>query len=612
MKKKHHFERLRQQICAEIVRHIGGLPTSTDNLTSSLGISHEEIQCDGCQIYRQPCQSTCYRYAHNGGLGCQFVNTLKKPIYVSVMSRWQPWLVGCHEVVRVKSIPKRNRRNQGVRGRRSESDFRILVENFLAITKTSNQGAPNKLQDVNLADSYQSNPKGSYRSKSGVLNLIGKSRKMAKVKSTATAAKKAFGLVANGTSNKKPSFIDWIEEDLLELSYKIDHENRTFVNTIGKQMTFESIATDIEANRDIQEKARIGRTRIMNGLGRIIERNQEKIFAETMKAISYNPKSIDRFDDIGRIICGPDSREDEKKFTPLLLRYLVWSIKRRMSGHRVDNPLLLNIYGRGGVGKSRFLEQLLSPIPRSFWMSCSHGNTLINDERWARAFGDYFAIVLDELGGVKNADLEKLKNTIDTPFLTHRVMRSNSVSRVPNRAQLVGTSNGRLRNNLSADENVRKYAEIDFVSYSDSNEQENMVWEPLNGLDWISLWRSVDETSDQSPMVSVWSEFVIWTSNKCVKQTEVNIWWTQFLDMHEGENLQESKILESLNEFYEKHNVEKKVRKGKDALGTMLIAAGATPIRPNGNGNSYKLPLKKQSRLYIRDLDLDLVEKELE
>ena len=137
--------------------------------------------------------------------------------------------------------------------------------------------------------------------------------------------------------------------------------------------------------------------------------------------------------------------------------------------------------------------------------------------------------MLNELSGIKNADMDKLKTTIDTPHLTHRIMRSNLVSKVPNNAQLLGTSNHRLRDTFSADANVRKYAEIDFVSNPNLEEQRTKVWEPLNAFDWISLWRSVDESNEQSPMDEVWNEFVVWTSNKCVKQTDANIWWSGFL-----------------------------------------------------------------------------------
>ena len=403
--------------------------------------------------------------------------------------------------------------------------------------------------------------------------------------------------------NAKPSFIDFVEQDLLELNYKIDEGIRQFVGPSGRIISIESIATDIEALRDTQENHKISRDRIINAMNRILEKREELRFLAIVANLRYDSDCLDRFDDLTGIICGPDCNEDEKKFAPYLLRHVVWSIKRRLNGYRVHNPLLLNIFGQAGCGKSQFVERLLSPLTSSLWYGCPHGNTLMNDERWARTFGDYYAIVLNELSGMKNADMDKLKTTIDTPHLTHRIMRSNLVSKVPNNAQLLGTSNHRLRDTFSADANVRKYAEIDFVSNPNLEEQRTKVWEPLNAFDWISLWRSVDESNEQSPMDEVWNEFVVWTSNKCVKQTDANIWWSGFLDQYEGQTMSASVIKDSLNDYYYKNQVDKEYRKGKNALSTMLISAGCEKSRSSGNGTFYKLPLKKESRLYISDLD---------
>ena len=426
---------------------------------------------------------------------------------------------------------------------------------------------------------------------------------MQKNKNAANAAKKSPDSSEQAESTKGLSFIDYVQVDLAELNIKIDSDTRTFHGVSGKSLTTETVATDIEANRDTQEKPGIGRQRIVNALERLLEYEQELVFVETVSAVAFDSTVRDQFDELAGIICGPECNDDEKKFVPLLLRHVLWSMKRRLNGHRVDNPLLLNIYGQAHCGKSKFLELLLSPLPRTLWFACAHGDSLMNDERWVRTFGDFYGIVLDELGGMKKADLAKLKNSIDSPFLTYRVMRTNSVSKVRNTAQLLGTSNSRLRDTFAADDNVRKYAEIDFVSYATMDEQKSKVWDRLNEFDWMSLWRSVDENQDLSPMFEDWEQFVIWTSNKCVRQTLANIWWSQFLDEHEGETIAASEIQRSLDHYYEKHQVEKQFRKGKNALAKLLDSGGCQRDRSSGKGTFYVLPFKNRSRIYIPDRD---------
>lgn len=402
------------------------------------------------------------------------------------------------------------------------------------------------------------------------------------------------------------SFIDSVRMDLVELDIKCDDETQTYVGVSGRQLSIETVATDIEANRDSQNKPRIPRERIVHALERLLEKGQDKLFVETLAVIAHDPNTKDSFPELAEVIGGTQRTDEEKKFVAPLLRYVVWCMKRRLIGHRVDNPILLNVYGRANCGKSRFLELLLSPLPRALWFACPHGDTLMNDERWARTFGDYFGIVLDELGGMRKADLAKLKNSIDSPFLTYRVMRTNSVSRVHNNAQLLGTSNHRLRDTFAADDNVRKYAEIDFVNFPTLHEQESMVWEPLNKFNWVGLWRSVDEKSDRSPLSDDWEAFLIWTSNKCVKQTAANIWWSRFLDEHEGQTISASVIRLSLENYYQNHGIETQYRKSKNALANMLESAGCQRDRSSGKGTFYKLPLKAESRLYFPDADSEV------
>lgn len=188
-------------------------------------------------------------------------------------------------------------------------------------------------------------------------------------------------------------------------------------------------------------------------------------------------------------------------------------------------------------------------------------------------------------------------------------MGTNSFLKVKNNAQLLGTSNHRLRDTFSADDNVRKYAEIDFANATTLAEQKAKVWEPLNQYDWQGLWRSVNENSERSPMVDDWEKFVIWTSNKCVKQTDTNIWWSRFLENNEGQLLSATEIQKSLDTYYDRKGVEQQFRKGKNALATMLISAGCQKNRSSGKGTFYQLPTKSQSRLYIPNMDTDEAEK---
>jgi len=138
--------------------------------------------------------------------------------------------------------------------------------------------------------------------------------------------------------------------------------------------------------------------------------------------------------------------------------------------------------------------------------------------------------------------LNKLKNQIDAEKVVYRMLGFNKTAEGRNNAQLVGTSNTRLRNTIISDTDIRKWAEIDFWSYPNNEVPEKMVI-PLQKWDWLSLWKSVDE-SKPSPFhdSAVYNSFAVWTKNKCQHESSHMLYIQKLLDNNDGQWLSKREI----------------------------------------------------------------------
>lgn len=169
-----------------------------------------------------------------------------------------------------------------------------------------------------------------------------------------------------------------------------------------------------------------------------------------------------------------------------VLAHYIWMIKRRLAGKPVVYHLMPIILGKQGAGKSEAVLRLLSPIePVTQFL---HLDEVI-DPRFQLSFASNFAIAINEMAGANKTDVEKLKNLITADRSDIRKLHTNSVMKVKQNASLIGTTNKPVAEIIHDTTGARRFYEIRCL--------DRLDWDNINALDYVGLWRAIDEGKDR-------------------------------------------------------------------------------------------------------------------
>lgn len=170
-------------------------------------------------------------------------------------------------------------------------------------------------------------------------------------------------------------------------------------------------------------------------------------------------------------------------FPTAILKKFMWQVKRKAYGLAVTDHLMPVITGKQGGGKSTLVTNMMQPIVDS--MKVTNFGDVANDkliDLWESA-----VLFMDEMSGARKADMNTVKQAITASTLTRRPMRSNDTVTVKQMATFIGCSNDSLGEIIKDPTGVRRFAELEFTDTPD--------WSAMNEIDWLMLWRSVDERS---------------------------------------------------------------------------------------------------------------------
>ncbi len=342
----------------------------------------------------------------------------------------------------------------------------------------------------------------------------------------------------------KLNVIDQVNMSLAELNCELSYSELAEWRMNNYIVSFDELIIRIWCHRENMEQKRISKEQISFALANIESTKKEQIFMSFKDLITYSPDAPDTFDTLAKLI----SVEHYDPMYPIVLKHVVWTVKRRLFELKDYCPIFLNVFGSAGIGKSELLRAMFSIFPSSMKSSVNNASELFNDDRQTFRFAQHYIIIMDELTGLNRADLNKLKNQIDSLIVIYRMLGYNKTASGRNNAQLIGTSNTRLANTLITDRDVRKWAELDMFAYPDAEVPAKMV-KPLIDFDWLTLWRSVDERG-LSPFhdPAIYSAFKQWTAAKCEAETPTSIYIRDLIEQRHGQ-------IVSLPDLYEDYTL---------------------------------------------------------
>jgi len=214
-----------------------------------------------------------------------------------------------------------------------------------------------------------------------------------------------------------------------------------------------------------------------------------------------------------------DQFEGDDELNQAILEHFMWQVKRKMLGEPVKHHLMPVLLGAQGIGKSQFITMMLKPL-ESLTLNVDFQSAM--DDRWLDVW-NFYVLVLDEMGGMSKTDIDTIKQRITMETFSGRMMRSNSGMTIRNFATLIGSSNRSLDELVRDSTGMRRFAPLQMKATA------RQGWSALRGVDWKSLWQSVNELDEEPPIMRQWTKLqAVQESGR--EQSPVERWletWTQ-------------------------------------------------------------------------------------
>ena len=172
-------------------------------------------------------------------------------------------------------------------------------------------------------------------------------------------------------------------------------------------------------------------------------------------------------------------------YTIAVVRKFIWQVKRKMVGLPVFDHIMPVLHGAQGTGKTQFIQRFVGPIAENVsYPNLKEITDSRNRQLWKR-----WVLIVDEMEGYEKTDVDALKNVITKTTISGRVMFTSDDFNETNSASLIGASNKTLDELIRDTTGMRRFIQLNWANLDEAG------WSVINGIDYLGLWKSVDETS---------------------------------------------------------------------------------------------------------------------
>lgn len=275
---------------------------------------------------------------------------------------------------------------------------------------------------------------------------------------------------------------EWVIERLRE--HDLDYDYKTDALRKGDSVIEESLAVSflrLDAREmDVEDI----RSYIRDALAVYRHERSQITLKSLAEKFGYLLTEVDPVASWVTALCGNPSILDT-----VVMKHFIWQVKRKLTGLPVENHIMPVVVGRSGIGKSVAVSRLIEPL-KAVALQTDMG--LFGDQFSRRAFSRNYLVFFDELQGSEDADVSMMKQIITAPVIEWRAMRSERVMSAPQNSTFIGCSNEAVRDRIKDSTSSRRFWQITCADHID--------WEAINNIDYVALWRSVDERAP-SPVV---------------------------------------------------------------------------------------------------------------
>lgn len=176
-----------------------------------------------------------------------------------------------------------------------------------------------------------------------------------------------------------------------------------------------------------------------------------------------------------------------------IFKQFIWQVKRKLLRLPVAYHLMPILWGvKQGTGKTRALTAFLEPLGQRMVYSGLAFDRL-GDDRYYRLYELYPIVFFDEMARVGRADIESVKNVISAGILHGRILASHKFKDYKQNTTFIGATNSTPGQLIKDTSGMRRFAYVEA--------RANMDWKQINNIDFMSIWRGVDEFSGEPPIL---------------------------------------------------------------------------------------------------------------
>lgn len=187
----------------------------------------------------------------------------------------------------------------------------------------------------------------------------------------------------------------------------------------------------------------------------------------------------------------------ENELDIAVMRHFIWQVRRKLYGLDVYHHMMPILYGKTGGGKSRAVLQLLKPVDS---LTLHSDLSIFSDQFKMRQFTKMYVMFFDEMAKSDRVDIDKLKNIITSECVDYRTIFTENLESSPQNCTFIGCSNDLVYDKIYDPTSARRYWQIDCADQLD--------WNAINNIDYLALWKSVDESTD-SPIIPFLDEIKV-------------------------------------------------------------------------------------------------------
>lgn len=201
-----------------------------------------------------------------------------------------------------------------------------------------------------------------------------------------------------------------------------------------------------------------------------------------------------------------------------VMRQFLWQVKRYVYGLTVAEPLMVNLKGPQGCGKSQFIKMLMNCRGLFRGSFVITGLEAVLDTRESSRWVDSYICYFEELAINKSADdrdlgrlVAGLKNLLTADAVSWRELGRHTINNVRRKFSAIAASNIPLTDVILDDTGMRRFFEIVIgretrMEYAEHAEvfgwkEQELGDHPETAMDPLLIWKSIDENRDEGYLV---------------------------------------------------------------------------------------------------------------